>query len=154
MPRLVLVLVLALGTTSSIAQDGFSEETLQKMAIAFIDAKNARQQPDSDAEDIEAFLALLADDFIDEHIKFGVTVTEKSELRAGMFGKLEDEVFYSRIEINQVMTGRNVVFVKYTESAKVKPSHLDRVVEYSSTNIVSLEFDERGLIKHIRRHHG
>ena len=71
-----------------------------------------------------------------------------------MLRKLEDEVFYSRIEIDQLMIGRNVVFVKYTESAKVKPSHLDEVIEYSSTNIVSLEFNEQGLIKHIRRHHG
>ncbi len=140
--------------SSVAAEDVFSEEKLEQMAVAFIDAKNARQQPDSDADDIEAFLALLADDFVDEHIKFGVTVTDKSELRNGMLLKLKDEVFYSRIDINQVMVGRNVAFVKYTESAKVKPTHLDKVVEYSSTSIVSLEFNDEGLITHIRRHHG
>jgi hypothetical protein len=37
---------------------------------------------------------------------------------------------------------------------KVKPAHLDKTIEYSKTNIVSLEFNESGLVKHIRRHHG
>ena len=32
-----------------------------------------------------------------------------------------------------------------TEKGKVKPSHLDKTIEYTSTNIVSLEFDDDGL---------
>jgi len=67
---------------------------------------------------------------------------------------MKDEVFFSEIKIDQMMTGRNVVFVKYTEHAKVKPSHMDKVVEYTSSNIMSLEFNDDGFIKHIRRHHG
>jgi hypothetical protein len=70
-----------------------------------------------------------------------------------MIAKMKDKVIFSEIKIEQMMTGRNVVFVKYTEHAKVKPSHMDKVVEYTSTNIMSLEFDDTGLIKHIRRHH-
>lgn len=154
MQKLALFLLLILYATSAASEHVFSKEALEQMALAFIEAKNARQQPGSGPEDIENFLALLADDFVDEHIKFGVTVTNKSELRAGMTQKLEDKVFFSRIEIDQVMIGRNVVFVKYTETAKVKPVHLDEAIEYSSTNIVSLEFNDQGLIKHIRRHHG
>ncbi|MEO1596615.1 MAG: hypothetical protein AAFS02_15345 [Pseudomonadota bacterium] len=49
------------------------------MGEAFIEAMNARQQPDSDAEDIDRFLALFADNVVDEHIKFNVTVTDKRE---------------------------------------------------------------------------
>lgn len=154
MHKAIVLILFAVSASTALAQSTYSDERLEEMAIAFVDAKNARQQPDSDAEDIERFLTLLADEFVDEHIKFGVTITDKSELRAGMLKKLDDEVFYSQIEIEQVMTGRNVVFIKYVESAKVKPFHLDDVIEYSSTNIVSLEFDEQGLIKHIRRHHG
>jgi len=37
---------------------------------------------------------------------------------------------------------------------KVKPAHLDKTIEYNKTNIVSLEFNGSGLVKHIRRHHG
>jgi hypothetical protein len=47
-----------------------------------------------------------------------------------MILKMKDEVFFSEIKIDQMMIGRNVVFVKYTEHAKVKPSHMDKVVEY------------------------
>ncbi len=136
------------------AEQAFTEAEMKAKAEAFIAAKNARQQPDTTVADIERFLALLADDFIDEHIRFGVTVTKKQELRDGMRAKLKDKVEFSEISIDQMMVGRNVVFVKYTEHAKVKPSHLDKVVEYTSTNIVSLEYDDQGLIKHIRRHHG
>ena len=154
MIKAALVLVTTMGLSTVLANGDFNEAQLEQMAIAFITAKDARQQPDSDSEDIERFLMLLADEFIDEHVKFGVTVTDKNELRSGMLKKLDDQVFYSRIQIDQIMTGRNVAFVKFTESAKVKPHHLDEVIEYSSTNIVSLEFNEQGLIKHIRRHHG
>ena len=68
--------------------------------------------------------------------------------------KLKDEVIHSAIEVNEIMVGANVVFVKMTESGKVKPSHINKTIEYSKTNIVSLEFDKSGLVKHIRRHHG
>ena len=154
MYKALLLFFLTVHASAALAEADFTDAQLEQMARTFLDAKNARQQPDSEAEDVERFLALLADEFIDEHIKFGVTVTDKNELRTGMLQKLDDEVVYSRIEIVQIMTGRNVVFVKYVESARVKPAHLDKVIEYSSTNIVSLEFDEQGLIKHIRRHHG
>lgn len=66
---------------------------------------------------------------------------------------MKDNVIFSEIKIDEMMFGRNVVFVKYTEHAKVKPSHMDKVIEYTSTNIMSLEFSGDGLIKHIRRHH-
>ncbi|WP_249122386.1 hypothetical protein [Pseudoalteromonas sp. A22] len=71
-----------------------------------------------------------------------------------MINKLKDEVIHSSIEINEVMVGANVVIVKMTESGKVKPAHLDKTIEYSKTNIVSLEFNKEGLVTHIRRHHG
>lgn len=71
-----------------------------------------------------------------------------------MVGKLKDKVINSSIEINEIMVWANVVFIKMTEKGKVKPAHLDETIEYSKTNIVSLEFNESGLIKHIRRHHG
>ena len=150
MHKAILFFLIAVHASPALAQGNFTGEQLERMAIAFIDAKDSRQQPDSDADDIERFLALLADEFVDEHVRFEVTVTDKNELRAGMLRKLEDEVIYSRIEIDQIMTGRNVVFVKYVERAKVRPFHSGNVIEYSSTNIVSLEFNEQGLIKHMQ----
>jgi len=150
----ILVLICFLLSFSGSAKDKFTSEQLIEKAKTFVAAKNARQQPNTTIKEIDYFISLLADDFIDEHVKFKFVYTDKSKLREDMISKLNDEVIFSSIEINEVMVGANVVFVKMTESGKVKPAHLDKVIEYNKTNIVSLEFDQLGLIKHIRRHHG
>ncbi len=131
-----------------------SEQALVDKTEAFIAAKNARQQPKSNEADVDHFISFLADDFVDEHVKFNVTVTQKSELRKGMVAKLQDEIHFSNIDILQMMVGRNVVFVKFKEHAKGRPAHLDKAIEYTAVNIMSLEFNDEGLITHIRRHHG
>jgi len=132
----------------------FTEESLNQLAHKFVNAKNARQQPDTTLEDIEHYLSLLADEFVDEHIKYNVTETDKNNLRKNMIVKMNDKVISSSIKVDELMIGSNVVFIKMTETGKVKPAHLDKTIEYTSTNIVSLEFNKEGLIKHIRRHHG
>ena len=154
MKFLISLITLVLFSLSVFAGETLSESELKEKAEAFIHAKNARQQPNTTVEDIDHFISLLADNFIDEHLKFNVTTTSKEELRQGMIAKMNDKIIFSEIKIDQMMIGRNVVFVKYTEHAKVKPSHMDKVVEYISTNIMSLEFNNDGFIKHIRRHHG
>ena len=123
-------------------------EHLTQLTTQFISAKNARQQPKSTEKDVDHFLSFLANEFIDEHVKFDVTITDKSELRKGMVAKLEDDIHFSNIEILEMMTGRNVVFVKFKEHAKGHPSHLDAPVEYTSINIFSLEFNNEGKIIH------
>ncbi|MCF7519261.1 MULTISPECIES: nuclear transport factor 2 family protein [Gammaproteobacteria] len=154
MKKSILVLICFLLSFSGSAKDKFTSEQLIEKAKTFVAAKNARQQPNTTIKEIDYFISLLADDFIDEHVKFKFVYTDKSKLREDMISKLNDEVIFSSIEINEVMVGANIVFVKMTESGKVKPAHLDKIIEYNKTNIVSLEFDQLGLIKHIRRHHG
>ncbi len=154
MKKSILVLICFLLSFSGSAKDKFTSEQLIEKAKTFVAAKNARQQPNTTIKEIDYFISLLADDFIDEHVKFKFVYTDKSKLREDMISKLNDEVIFSSIEINEVMVGANVVFVKMTELGKVKPAHLDKTIEYNKTNIVSLEFDQLGLIKHIRRHHG
>ena len=153
MKFVITLISLFFSSLTAFADETLSESELKQKTEAFIQAKNARQQPNTTVEDIDHFISFLADEFIDEHLKFNVTITSKEELRQGMIAKMKDKVIFSEIKIDQMMFGRNVVFVKYTEHAKVKPSHMDKVIEYTSTNIMSLEFDDNGLIKHIRRHH-
>ena len=154
MMKVSFLLVLMMFTLTSFAQKTLTEKELLELAHAFVAAKKARQQPETTVNDIDAYLALLADEFVDEHVKFGVTISSKAELRDGMIAKMKDEVFYSDITIEQTMTGANVIFIKMTETGKVKPSHLDKVIEYESVNLISLEYNDNKLIKHIRRHHG
>ena len=154
MKKLTLVFISLIFSFSTSANDKFTAEQLIEKAKVFVSAKNARQQPNTTTKEIDQFISLLSDNFIDEHVKYNFSYTDKSKLRSDMVGKLKDKVINSNIEINEVMVGANVVFIKMTEVGKVKPSHLDKTIEYSKTNIVSLEFNESGLIKHIRRHHG
>lgn len=130
------------------------EAQLKELTHQFIAAKNARQQPNSSAKDVDHLLSFLADEFVDEHVKFNVTVNSKADLRAGMLAKLNDKIIFSNIEIMDIMFGRNVAFVKFKEHAKGQPAHLDKPVEYTAINVMSLEFNDDGKIKHIRRHHG
>ena len=139
---------------SFVANAALSEGELEQLATKFVEAKNARQQPDTTIQDIDAFINLIADEFVDEHVKFNVTITEKSALREGLIAKMNDKIYYSSIVINEMMTGSNVAIIKMTESGKVKPNHLDKDITYSSVNIVTLEFNDAKLITHIRRHHG
>jgi hypothetical protein len=152
--KLTLIFIPLIFSFSTSANDEFTAEQLIEKAKVFVSAKNARQQPNTTTKEIDQFISLLSDNFIDEHVKYNFSYTDKSKLRSDMVGKLKDKVINSNIEINEIMVGANVVFIKMTEIGKVKPSHLDKTIEYSKTNIVSLEFNESGLIKHIRRHHG
>ena len=152
--KLISFLLLSLFSVFSNANTVLSEEQLKDLTQQFIAAKNARQQPDSTAADVEHFLSFLADEFLDEHVKFNVIFSSKEELRESMLAKLEDKMFFSNIDILEMMTGRNVTFVKFKEHAKGQPVHMDKPIEYTAINIMSLEFNETGKIKHIRRHHG
>lgn len=154
MKALLTSVLLSCSMLSFANQVSFSETELLEKANTFMKLKNKREQADSTINDIEKFIALLDDNFIDEHIKYNVTITNKDELRQGMVNKLSGNIIFNNIEILQMMVGRNVVMIKYTEHVKGKPAHLDKVFEYRATHVVSLEFNQAGLIKHIRRHHG
>lgn len=149
-----LALFFVLISSTHVFADPLSESRLKELANQFIAAKQARQQPGTTVRQIEEFIDLFDDNFVDEHIKFNVTVTDKNELRKGMTNKLKDKVYFCNIRIDDTMFGRNVAFVKYTEHAKVRPSHLNKDIEYTSTNLLSIEYNEQGKITHLRRHHG
>jgi len=151
--KFIVIILIFLFSSVTVAKK-FAEENLTELANKFVNAKNARQQPDTTVSDIENYLSLLADEFVDEHIKYNVTETDKNKLRKNMIAKMSDNVISSSIKIDELMLGSNVVFIKMLETGKVKPAHLDKIIEYNVTNIVSLEFNDDGLIKHIRRHHG
>ena len=154
MKQILLSLLTYLVSLSAQANSPLTEAELIALTQQFIEAKNQRQQPDSDEKDVEHFLSFLADEFKDEHVKFNVTVTSKEELKAGMIAKLDDKIDFSNIDIVEIMVGRNVTFVKFSEHAKGQPSHMDKPIEYTAINIMSLEFNDLGKITHIRRHHG
>jgi len=136
------------------AKSDFTPEQLEKLSYDFVKAIDSRQQPDTKIEDIDHYISLLDDNFIDEHIKYKFTYTDKVKLREDMIAKMTGEIIFSSIKIDELIIGKNVTFIKMTETIKGKPSHLNKIVEYTKTNVLSVEFNNRGLITHIRRHHG
>lgn len=136
------------------AKNTFTSTQLEKLSKDFVKAIDARQQPDTKIEDIDHYISLLADNFIDEHIKYKFTYTDKVKLREDMIAKMSGEIIFSAIKIDEMIIGSNATFIKMTETIKGKPSHLNKIVEYTKTNVLSVEFNDQGLITHIRRHHG
>ena len=136
------------------AKNTFTSTQLEKLSKDFVKAIDARQQPDTKIEDIDHYISLLADNFIDEHIKYKFTYTDKVKLREDMIAKMSSEIIFSAIKIDEMIIGSNATFIKMTETIKGKPSHLNKIVEYTKTNVLSVEFNDQGLITHIRRHHG
>ena len=153
MQKFIVVLLVVFSTAIN-AENALTSAQLEKLSRDFVKAIDARQQPDTKIEDIDHYISLLADDFVDEHIKYNFTYTDKAKLREDMIAKMSGEIIFSEIKIDEMMTGKNVAFIKMTETIKGKPSHLNRVVEYTATNVLSVEFNAKGLITHIRRHHG
>ncbi|RPG30408.1 hypothetical protein [Flagellimonas sp.] len=135
------------------AQEDTISLNLTDKTVSFIEAYSAKQQPNSSIDDVDHFLSFFADDFKDEHIKYGVVVADKTEFKKGLLDKLQNKVYFHRVTIENIMMGNNVAFVKIKIWAKVKPYHMDTIVEHTTGQIMSIEFDENGLIKHLRRHH-
>ena len=139
---------------ASHAKNTFTSSELKKLSQNFVKAIEARQQPDTKIEDIDHYISLLADNFIDEHIKYKFTYTDKAKLKEDMIAKMDGKIIFFSINIDEMLIGSNATFIEMTETIKGKPSHLNKIIEYTKTNIVSLEFNDKGLITHIRRHHG
>ena len=150
----IILGILVIFSLSAQAKDSLSVEQLEKLSKNFVSAIDARQQPKSKIEDVDHYISLLADKFIDEHIKYKMTYSDKTTLRKDMIAKMGGTIIFSALKIDKMMFGNNVAFIKMTESIKGKPAHLNRIVEYTKTNILSVEFNDQGLITHIRRHHG
>ena len=69
-----------------------------------------------------------------------------------MIRKMEDDIRFGEMRINQIMVGNNVAFVKFTEHVILKREGSAELVDHTGVTVISLEFNEYGLIKHIRRH--
>lgn len=127
---------------------------VEALSKNFINKLAAKSQPSASEADIDAYLHLFSDDFIDDHVKSNFQFKDKAQLKKALMRKLDDEVHYLRVDINKEIFGRTNVFMQITTSAKVKPFHLDSVIEHSTTSLISIEFDDKGLIKRIMRFAG
>jgi len=135
------------------AQTGETKTSLIDRATSFINAYSAKQQPNGNVGDVDYFLAFFVDDFKHEYIKYDVIVEDKKEFKKGLVDKLQNKVHFHRVTIEDIIIGNNGIFVKIKIWAKVEPFHMDTIVEHTTGQIMSMELDEKRLIKHLRRHY-
>ncbi|MCK8043463.1 hypothetical protein MSG37_01065 [Shewanella sp. 1CM18E] len=148
-----MIFAFSLLPCTSFALDSLTDAELKQKGQAFVAAKEAWQQPDSTVEDVEHYIGLLSDNFIDEYVQYKVTfAADKAKLKARLIEKLKDDVLEHQVQILQMMTGPNVVMLKIAEKGKLKPAGQYRMINIDRVSVISLEFDKQGLISHIRRH--
>ncbi|MGS0682459.1 hypothetical protein ACVBIL_15005 [Shewanella sp. 125m-7] len=137
----------------SFASAGLSEVQLEQKGVEFVAAKNARQRLDSGVEDIDHYLSLLSESFIDEYVHYKVTFSaDKTKLRARLIEKMKQQTLENQVQLQQMVVGPNVVVLKLVEKGKIKPTGQSQVLDIDRMSVVTLEFDKQGLISHIRRH--
>ncbi|ABZ75832.1 hypothetical protein Shal_1263 [Shewanella halifaxensis HAW-EB4] len=140
-------------STASFALDNLSEAQLKQKGLEFVAAKNARQRLDSGVEDIDHYLSLLSESFIDEYVHYKVTFSaDKTKLRARLIEKMKQQTLENQVQIQQMIVGPNVVVLKLREKGKIKPTGQSQSLDIDRLSVISLEFDKQGRISHIRRH--
>lgn len=122
-----------------------TEATIQ----AFVEASERARQPDMTDQDLEAFLAYLSDELVDFHAAYGRTFNGKDHLRNGIPRKAEAMKSLS-FAVEDVVLGRQTaVFVLHETSEYLRDGELK---QFTGRTIMLLEFDNDGLISHMRRY--
>ena len=140
---LVLAFVLIGSAHSAIAQASF------QTVLDFIAAQEAVYQPEATSADIEYYLAYMVDEITDHHAAYGVTLEGKDVFRDNLPDKARSSITY-RIEVEDVTIGSRVAVVTFVEESRSRDGA--EVVDFTGRTIMVLEFNETGLIQHMRRY--
>lgn len=150
MKKLVLSLLFVASTNIAFA----TESDPTSLGHAYFDAWVASQAPQATEQDLENYLALLADDVGHQHLPYAADDTRyesgKSDMRKGMMYYLGAHSHYAA-ELISVTEGFNVVVIKYaTESAGTHPQ-TGQVIELNYDTIKVLEIED-GKVSVIRKY--
>jgi len=140
--RILIVLILVISPTV------FADITENKIK-SFILAQEAMYQPKMTSDDIERYLSYMTEDFTDHHAAYNVTMKGKESDRKNMPEMVKSIVNY-KFEIEDIIIGRGTAIVSYFEIFKENKGK--NLVSKNLRTIMVLEFNEDGLINHIRRY--
>ncbi len=144
-------IVLLLLVTHSVCGD---EADLTGFGEQYFSAWVATQTPGATEQDVDNYLALLADDVGHQHLPYMTDDARypsgKQNMREGMKYYLGAHTSYSASLLN-VTTGYNVVVIKYsTESAGIHPQ-TEQTIELNYATIEVLEIED-GKVSVIRKY--
>jgi len=95
-------------------------DDLNELALKYFEAKVATQQPDATAEDLETYLALLADDVGYEHKPYRLLEEGREETGDGKQRMREGMTYYLggnekfTAELDSVAIGHNAIAIQYS----------------------------------------
>lgn len=141
-------ILVALSITLSGVAVATPEFTVQT-AYEFM-AAQTKAYKSGDAEDIEAFVAFLADEVMDVHVAYNRQFSGKGHFRKNMPIKAKALIEYDK-QVMQVILGTNVAVIVYSEQTR-ETKRDGRVNSYSGRTIMVVDFNEDGLITTIRRY--
>ena len=124
-------------------------EPSSKSVTAFFAAYEQARQPDAKSDDLEAFLAFLADDLTDHHHAYARVFEGKAHLRNGIRQKSQSMVSLSQ-EIEQLVIGTSVAVAVVNEDSRYYKD--DELKRFQGRTIFVLIFDQSGLITEMRRY--
>ncbi len=116
---------------------------------AFVEAKEAAGQPNKTAADVEAYLAFLTEDISDAHVVYNVTLDGKEKIRSTLMTSNRVKFHFS-LDIESITMGTNVAIVEYLEASQYV--RRDELVDFAGRTIMVVEFNDAGLIHHMRRY--
>lgn len=122
-----------------------------KLEVAALIEANQQAKRTGAQEDIERFVSLLAEDVVDEHVNYGVTFSGRDFFRENIPGKAQSIVDLS-YELDRIILGQSMAVVSYDYRSVEKSG--EETMSYTGTWILTLEYDENGLVSRIRRFRG
>lgn len=148
---IVLLLACLPPLTVNAGQDGFDAEAF---AVNYFDAWRATQSPHAGPEDIERYLALLADDVGHQHLPYDPDAARdpqgKTRMREGMTYYLGAHTEY-RASLTGQLSGFGVVIIEYQTYLKGRHPQTGDIIEKSSETIEVLELED-GKVSVIRKY--
>jgi|GEM_PF-3313462 len=138
------LLVFLLFSTSSVLAAP-TKEWVQSFVTAYVAVK----QPKMNQTDLENYFSYLADDLTDFHAAYGVTIKGKERKRQGMIKKAQDMVAF-RMTIEDMIIGSQTAVVVVIEDSEYYKG--EQLKQFRGRTILLLEFNDEGLISHMRRY--
>lgn len=127
----------------------WAEPVARQTIDDFMAAHTAVYQPDMGEAEMDRYLGFMADDITDFHAAYGVTLEGKTPYRNGLPSKARDNLSFT-VDIHDVVLGENIAVIDFTE--QVSESVDGETQSTQVRTILVLEFNEDGLISHMRRY--
>jgi ketosteroid isomerase-like protein len=124
-------------------------ENHREKVDGFMKAMQQVYQPQATSKNIDDLFAFMTDDITDYHAAYGVTMVGKEKKRKGLQQKAIDSISYE-LTVENIIMGTDTAIIEFKEDANYikngKPKH------FLGRTIMVFEFNEQGLIKHMRRY--